>query len=495
MVLRLIIGFAALVAISLGAVWMAQHSGEIVIDWLGWRIKTSTPVLIIAAILFAMIVALLYRFWRAMVGAPRAFGIARTERRRREGYLALTRGMVALAAGDPEEARRQAKDANGRLDEDEPLTMLLLAQAAQLDGEEGAAKRYFEAMLERPETEFLALRGLMVQSQRARDREETLKLARRAHEIRPKSKWVITELFEAEAAAGNWKAAENLIRKAVRQGAMAGDEPTQYRAILQLQQSVAAGAEGDEAKALKLAREAHKTNPDLLPALIAVARGMLKAGKTSKAEGFIEHAWKKGPHPELAEMYREAIGIKDPLKRVQAIRALRNLRGDHPESHLAMARAALDAKLWGEARRHLTEARNTGTGVGNSARWCRLMAEVEEAEHGNTEAARQWLSKAADAPPDPGWVCDNCGATAPGWNAICGHCGRFGTIDWRMPPRTEPDPAEPLEKIEAKGAGKEGAARDEKEIKALPPAEGEAPKPAASGVADGNTYDGDVAVR
>lgn len=490
MLIRLLIGFVVLVAVSLGAVWMAQHSGEIVVDWLGWRIRTSTPVLIIAVLLFAAIVAMVYRFWRAMVGAPRAFGIARIERRRREGYLALTRGMVALAAGDPEEARRQARDANARLDEDEPLTMLLLAQAAQLDGEEGAAKRYFEAMLQRPETEFLALRGLMVQSQRARDREETLKLARRAHEIRPKSKWVIGELFEAEAAAGNWKAAENLIRKAVRQGAMTGEAPARNRAILQLQQSVAAAADGDDARALKLAKEANATNPDLLPALIAVSRGLLKSGKSGKAVSFIEHAWKKAPHHDLARMYREAVGEKDALKRVQSVRTLRNLRGDHPESHLAMARAALDAKLWGEARRHLTEARNTGTGVGQSARWCRLMAEVEEAEHGNTEAARQWLSRAADAPPDPGWVCDNCGATAPDWNAICGHCTRFGTIDWRMPPRTEPDPAEPLEKIEVKGAATDGDG-----IKALPAAESTTPKPVVSGPTEGKPQDADAAVR
>ena len=367
--------------------------------------------------------------------------------------------------------------------------MLLMAQAAQLDGEEVAARRYFEAMLERPETEFLAVRGLMVQSQREGDREETLKLARRAHDIRPKSKWVITELFKAEAAAGNWKAAENLIKKAVRQGAMVGDQPIQYRAILQLQQGLTAEAGGKSSGALKFVREAVKLNPELQAANIAVARLLLESGKRSKAESFIEHAWKTAPHPELATMYRSAISESDPLKRVQAIRTLRNLRKDHPESHLAMARAALDAKLWGEARRHLTEARNTGTAanvnVGQSARWCRLMAEVEEAEHGNTEAARQWLSRAADAPPDPGWVCANCGATAPGWNAICGHCGEFSTIDWRMPPRSDVAPGAALEKVE----GPEG------DLKLLAPAAGAAPKPGLPESADGNQYDGDVAVR
>ena len=44
--------------------------------------------------------------------------------------------------------------------------MLLSAQAAQLTGDDAAARRYFSGMLEQPETAFLALRGLLLQAQR-----------------------------------------------------------------------------------------------------------------------------------------------------------------------------------------------------------------------------------------------------------------------------------------------------------------------------------------
>ena len=60
-------------------------------------------------------------------------------------------------------AQRQAKKADVLLNEP-PLTMLLSAQAAQLDGDEQAAEGYFRAMLEREETRFLGLRGLITQA-------------------------------------------------------------------------------------------------------------------------------------------------------------------------------------------------------------------------------------------------------------------------------------------------------------------------------------------
>ena len=63
--------------------------------------------------------------------------------------------------------------ADGLLNEP-PLTMLLSAQAAQLNGDDGAATGYFEAMLERKETEFLGLRGLLNHALKRDDRVKAL---------------------------------------------------------------------------------------------------------------------------------------------------------------------------------------------------------------------------------------------------------------------------------------------------------------------------------
>src|SRR5690606_25071084 len=63
----------------------------------------------------------------------------------------------------------------------------------------------------------------------------------------------------------------------------------------------------------------------------------------------------------------------------------------------------------------------------------RLLARLEAAEKNDAEAARDWLVKAEAAPPDPAWVCQACGTVAPGWTALCPHCGAFDSLAWQPP--------------------------------------------------------------
>src|SRR5215469_10155575 len=131
---------------ALAALWIAARPGHVSFVWLGWRVDTSIGVLI-AALILLIVVALLHRLWRLVWRGPRDLQRLRSERRRRQGYRALSQGMAAVAAGDAAEAKRQARLANSLL-RDPPLVLLLAAQTAQLGGDETAAKRYFTAMLE-----------------------------------------------------------------------------------------------------------------------------------------------------------------------------------------------------------------------------------------------------------------------------------------------------------------------------------------------------------
>jgi len=129
------------------AIFFADHPGQVEIVWQGWQLETSVGVLAAAAVLAGLAIAVLYWLVSLILDSPRTFLQHRRERRRRAGYRALTRGMVAVAAGDSHEAQRCARRADALL-ADPPLTLLLSAQAAQLGGDETAAKRFFTAMLD-----------------------------------------------------------------------------------------------------------------------------------------------------------------------------------------------------------------------------------------------------------------------------------------------------------------------------------------------------------
>jgi HemY protein len=423
--LRYLIVLGALIA---AAVWLADHPGSVTLTWQGYRIDTSVAVLVVAVAAVAATAALLYRAWVLVRRAPSDLSESWRLKRRQKGYQALTRGMVAVAAGDAEEARRQVKRADGLLDEP-PLTMLLKAQAAQLAGDEQAAAKFFQAMMANPGTEFLGVRGLLNQAMRRGETEKALELARRAYRLRPKSDWVAGVLFDLEARSRRWLDARTTADESSRRGLIAPEAGRRRRAVLALELSREAKERNVADEALRHAREAHELAPDFAPATIALASGLLATGKGRRAIGLIERTWPLAPHPDLARLHGAALGDTDVLARVRATQRLIEGNPDHLESRLALAAATLQAKLWGEARTALG-------GIGNDppARVCRLMAEIEEQEHGDHAQARAWLMRASLADPDPAWVCDTCGNTVKDWGALCPKCQSFDSFRWRTPP-------------------------------------------------------------
>jgi len=431
-VLGALLVIAALIAV---AVFFADRPGAFSMEWDGWHIDTTVSrALLLLAMALVVLGAILWLL-RKIMSAPAALVRARRERRRRDGYRALTQGMVAVAAGDAEEAHRLARRADNLLAEP-PLTLLLRAQSAQLNGDEQAARTYFTAMLERPETEFLGVRGLLTQALKTQDEPEALALAERARRLRPKTGWALRQLAELQARAGQWKPAEATLALAMRRKALPPTQGKRMQAALLLEQSREAAASGDVRGGLTLAERAQDTDPGFAPAAAWYATLLRNSGRVRQAARALEAAWRLTPVPALAEIYRTLAPDEAPLARVKRMQTLVADNPDHPESHLVLAETALGARLWGEARRHLALAGldENGSGPVPSARAARLMAEVEESERGDNARGRLWLSRAAAAAAsDPTYVCGSCNAESATWVALCPVCRAFARLDWRAP--------------------------------------------------------------
>lgn len=372
------------------AFWLAEQPGQVTLEWQGWRLDTTVGIFLLGTVIFGLAIAFLVWLFRAVWGAPKAFGRSRSLARREKGYRALTQGLVAVAAGDKYEAARQSRRANALLD-DPPLTMLLSAQSAQLAGDDQAASSYFKSMQDQPQAAFLGVRGLMMQAIKAGDQEEALRLAKKANELRPDTPWVLKELIDLQVAGGDIDGAVAILDRAIKVKAVATEQGQKRKAALLMEKSRQAREEHNTEHALRLAAQAQKLNPASVEAVTVQARLLIQQDKKRKAERLIEDAWKRIPCAALANAYRDAGTDPDPLHQVKRFEALLDLNPDHPESHIALARACLNAKLWGEARSHLTKLDEKDV----TARVCRMMAELEEAEHGDLDAARHWLERAS----------------------------------------------------------------------------------------------------
>lgn len=426
--LRILFWFAIAAAAMLGAVWLAERPGTLTAEWQGWRLDTNVGVVLIAIVVLILVGIAAWLLYRWIVGAPFALLEGWGESRRQRGYRELTQGLAAVAAGDGVEAQKHARKAEQLLAEP-ALTLLLSAQAAQLNGDRDGARRAFDAMLKDEQMAFLGLRGLIGQSLRDGDQTKALGYAERAFALRPQTPWVVHSLFDMQAQAGQWKAAQETLDSGIRRKVVTADKGRALKALLLVERSREAERGGSESDAQVLAREAFALAPERIAATTRLAELQIKAGDAKRATKTLERGWAVAPHPDLAELYLKASGESEPLKRIGVIRRLVTRNADDIESHLALAKASLEAGLWGEARRQLETAGGTSPPV----RVCRLMAEVEERANADQAKVHEWLARAAVAPADRSWSCTACGAHHETWRSVCESCGAFGTLQWRAP--------------------------------------------------------------
>jgi HemY protein len=437
--IRLVPGLIVIAALVAITVLFADQPGTVSMVWLGWRVDLPFALLLLAVIIVSLVLWSLLWLAGRVLGAPSRIVRARRDRQKLQGYRLLTDGLVALAAGDAKTAdkarlRAELLFRKSRLEEP-PLARLLSAQAALMRGDEVAAKLEFSGMLEHPSTEFLGVRGLIVQALKAGDDTEALALTERAKRLKPGTAWVLQSQLALETRAADWPAAATTLKEAVKRGAVTPGQGRHYQATLLLAHSRTAAAQGQARNALSYAAQAHGLEPAFAPAAIHYARLLRDADKLSKGLGILERAWQHEAHPAIAEAYGLLLATEPAAARLKRVERLTAARPDDAEGHMAVAAMAISARLWGEARRHLESAGASGDGPWTK-HLCQLMAELEQSERTDAAAAHLWLDRAQRALEVPLWVCTACGAECPVWEPLCPTCHGFDTLVWRVPDRS-----------------------------------------------------------
>ena len=416
---------ACLAAVT--AVWVAEQSGDVRLLWKGYLIETSVSVFIGTIIFTAIFAALIFQLVRIIVGGPRALLKGRRQRAEARGYKALMRGMVAVAAGDVAAAKKESQRVQS-LHVARPLSLLLSAQCSQLAGDELAADGSFRAMLSEPESEFLGLRGLLVQALRNGEAKTALELARRAYEINPQAQWVLKNLIELETLVGNWPDAERSVITAERRKIIDPSSAQRRRALILFQQARVALEENSEKHARNFALRAVRLRPSFVPAVKLAAELLVSEKRLKRAKSLLKRAWEGEAHPDFAELYVKISEPGTPLERLKILDSLVSSHSSHSEALLLVADAALDASLWGTARERLGQAMEGEP----DQRFYRLMARLEQSEHGNEGGARQWLLKATRAKEPPQWNCQVCGVSRLEWIVQCPSCESIDAFEWNF---------------------------------------------------------------
>ena len=459
------------------ASWLASQPGMLQLEWLGYQLEMRTSLAVALVVVLGLIVIFADRLLRGLLDLPGLLGRNLARRRAAQGHRALALGMIAVSAGEPAEARRQASRAQ-RLLSAPQLTDLLSAQAANLSGDHRAAGRYFTSLTGNADTAFLGHIGLARLALEDDRSDDALAEAQKALSLRPKSALAARQVMVLQAERGNWDAALPALNvmalnvptpqmktpntKAPNTKAGADDEDAQVIARLRAALNFLLAREGVpefmgaestgggfmetgssgpvhsstvHSSTVNQLQTALAAWPAFWPAAILLADIHLAAAAPRKAVKSLEAAFRVMPHAAIATRLQTAWNSNEG-KTVARLLKLVAASGDTAhEARSVVAAVALAHGLTGEAGRLIGEIPDAER---DAATW-RLAAQLAESgDNPDPAAANKALRMAGEAPRPRRWQCTSCQQLHDRWQAHCAGCAGFATLDWRRPDGLSP---------------------------------------------------------
>jgi HemY protein len=420
-----IVLFLLLIALAAaGAAWVADQSGDVTLILGGWRIETTPAVFALAVGVIVVAAVIAWSVLRALWRMPERLRRHRREGRHARGRNAITHGLLAIGHGDAAAARQHA-DVARRYAGHDPLSLLLHAQSAQLDGDPAGAQRAFRAMAEREDTRLLGLRGLFVEAQRADDPVSAVMIAEEALKLSPSSTWASHAVLGFRCAKADWNGALRILDNNFESGLIDKATFRRQRGVL-LTARALEEEHVDRDLSRESAMEAVKLAPTLVPAAVLAAKFESEAHQVRRAMRTVEAAWLAQPHPDLADAYVHVRLGDSARQRLVRAETLAAKTPGHIEGALGLARAAIDAAEFTRAREALAPFIADPT-----QRVAMLMGEIERTEHGDTGKARAWTLRAVRARHDPAWTAD--GYVSDRWRPVSPVTGRLDAFQWQTP--------------------------------------------------------------
>ncbi|MES2665559.1 MAG: heme biosynthesis HemY N-terminal domain-containing protein [Pseudomonadota bacterium] len=436
--IKVLLFVAVIAALTLGAGILLDTGGGIRVAVAGYEfllgpLQAVIVVLAMVLILWLVmkIVGLLVAILRFLNGDETAISRYFDRNRERKGYLALSEGVMALAAGEGRLAYSRAQRAEKYLSQPE-LTTLLVAQTAEAAGDTRRATAAYKTLLGNPKSRFVGIRGLMQQKLAEGDTATALKLAEKAFALKPKHAETQDILLRLQSEQSDWKGARTTLGAKLKAGALPKDVYRRRDAILALQEAKGVMDEDASVEAREAAIEANKLSPDLIPAAVMAVRGYIAKGDRKSATRVVKKAWGVRAHPDIAAVFAEIEPEETPAARVKRFRLLTAVHPDDDETKLLLAELHIAAEDFPAARRALGDIPTRHP----TQRALAIMAAIERGEGADDQVVRGWMARALTAPRGPQWCCDKCQAIHAVWHPICDNCGGFDTLSWREPPDT-----------------------------------------------------------
>ena len=330
---------------AFAAHFLLADPGYVIINFRGYVVEMSVPVLVLLAFALVVLVWLI----RKIIIAPRRLGEAAGRYRSARSGQKLTKGMIAVAEGDL--ARGEKMLARAASTSDSPLfNYLQAARAAHLQGRDERRDEWLRlAYKETPEA---ANAVLLTQAEFQLDRnqyEQALATLRRLEEDSKNHMHALALMGRLYFKLEDWAALGEILPRlrkntqlkpgtldtwTIRVHKEALDRAADVDVLDQTWKGIPRGLKSDEAL------------------LEAYYRGLMRVGLHDRAQKELAGALKSNWRGSLVRLFG-LVEATDTTKQLKIAEGWLRNHGEDPDLLLAAARLCLRNELWGKARSYL----------------------------------------------------------------------------------------------------------------------------------------------
>jgi len=381
---------AALILSGVAAHFLLGDPGYVAINFRGYLVEMSVPVLVGLTALLVITIWLL----RRLVQAPRRLGEAAGRYRAGRAGLKLTRGMIEVAEGNFARGEKLLARAAGS--SDAPLfNYLQAARAAHLQGKDVRRDEWLKLAYEH--TPEAANAVLLTQAELQLDREQyeqALATLRRLEENSRDHSHALALLGRLYFRLQDWAQLAEVLPRLQKQGRVKQETLDEW-AMRVHSENFERAADGEAVLAeWKRTEKRLRGNTTLLNAYYM---NLMRNGMHEKAEKDLAAALKAEWRATLVRLYGLVEG-PDPSKQLKRAEGWLAKHGNDPDLLLAAARLCLRNELWGKARSYLETVISLRPTPEAYQEFGRLLTQLGEADAA-ADAYREGLGLVAENPP------------------------------------------------------------------------------------------------
>lgn len=384
------IGFVIIVVLivsSFAAHFLLADPGYVIINFRGYLVEMSVPVMV------GLAIVVLIALWiiRRIIQAPRLLGEAAGRYRAGRAGQKLTLGMIEVAEGNF--SRGEKLLARAAKTSDAPLfNYLQAARAAHLQGQNERRDEWLKLAYENSPGAANAV--LLTQAEFQIDQEQyesALATLRRIEENSKDHGYALELLGRLYFQLQDWDHLADILPRVQKHGRVAKDTIDKW--TVRVHREGISSARDADAVLLEWKNVPKRLKSDVT-LLETYYESLMRVGAHDKAEKDLAQQLKSQWHGPLVRLYGLVQG-PDPSKQLKRAESWLAKRGEDPDLLLAAARLCQRLELWGKARSYLETVISIRATPEAYREYGRLLNQLGEG-HAAADAYRAGLSMVAE---------------------------------------------------------------------------------------------------